>query len=106
MLTLLSLVGLTTAEGDASAAEEDEVREHLEYYLLALAEAEHEGWMNWHLAQGWCFNPKTNKKKKQHDCLIPFSKLSEREKDKDRDTIRHYPDFARKAGMKIVFVDA
>ncbi|MBI5605951.1 MAG: hypothetical protein HY879_21665 [Deltaproteobacteria bacterium] len=105
MLNLLALIGLTLVEGTASAAEEDKVKQHLEYYLLALAEAEHEGWMIWHLEKGWCYNPKRDDEKKQHDCLIPFSKLSDKDKGKDRDTIRHYPDFAREAGMKIVFIE-
>ena len=105
MLALLGLVGLSLAEGTASVAEEDAVRQHLEYYLLALAEAEHEGWMNWHLAQGWCYNPTRNDEKKLHNCLLPFSKLSDKNKGKDVDTIRHYPDFAREAGMKIVFTN-
>ncbi len=105
MLQLLGLVGLSLSEGTASPEEEDAVRQHLEYYLLALAEAEHEGWMNWHLAQGWCYNPKRNDEKKQHDCITPFSKLSDKNKGKDVDTVRHYHEFARKAGMKIVFTN-
>ena len=103
MLQLLGLVGLTLAKGTASAAEEEAVKQHLEYHLTVLAEAEHDGWMNWHLAQGWCYKPVRNDAKKEHNCLIPFSKLMDRDKAKDRDTIRHYPEFARKAGMKIVF---
>jgi hypothetical protein len=34
--------------------------------------------------------------------MLPYAKLPEREKGKDRNTIRHYPDFAARAGYRIV----
>jgi hypothetical protein len=37
--------------------------------------------------------------------MLPYVKLPEREKGKDRNTIRHYPDFAARAGFQIVPVD-
>lgn len=104
MLWLLGLAGLTLAEGAANQSEENEIKQHLEYYMTALAEAEHEGWMKWHLEQGWNYDPIRKDEKKQHNCLVPFSKLQDKDKHKDRESIRHYPEFAREAGMKIVFV--
>ena len=104
MLRLLGLAGLTMVKDQASPLEEETIRQHLEYYLLGLAEAEHEGWMDWFFDQGWQFNPERQDDKKLHDCLIRFSKLNDKNKAKDRDSIRLYPEFAREAKMKIVFI--
>lgn len=102
MLSILGLVGLRLDPGEATAEEERALRDELEYFMEALAEAEHDGWMQWHLAQGWRHGPEKDADKKEHPCLEPFISLPKLETDKDRDTIRHYPDFARTAGMKIV----
>ncbi len=104
MLKLMAIVGLTLEKGIANEEEEKAVRHYLEYYLLALADAEHEEWMKWHFSQGWHYNKDRNNEKKLHPCLLPFSKLTDTDKEKDRNAIRHYPDFARKAGMKIIFL--
>jgi hypothetical protein len=103
MLEILGLVGLRRAKGHASPAEEDLVRTQLEYSLEALAEAEHDGWMAWHFARGWRYGPRRDDQQRLHNCLRPFAELPKREADKDRETIRHYPDFAATAHMKIVF---
>jgi hypothetical protein len=34
--------------------------------------------------------------------MLPYAQLSEREKEKDRSNIRHYPAFAARAGFRIV----
>jgi hypothetical protein len=104
MLRLLGLAGQTLVNSLSDRAEEEKVIQHLEYYLLGLAEAEHEGWMDWYFAQGWQFNPNRQDNKKLHDCLISFSKLNDMNKAKDRNAIRMYPEFAREAGMKIAFI--
>ena len=73
-----------------------------------MAEAEHAGWYDWHIEPGWKRGPKEecektkNPTKKTHHCLIPYSKLSHLERNKDRDSIRHYLEFANAANMKIV----
>jgi hypothetical protein len=102
MATILALAGLGLKTGLASASDEERVRTHLEYSLEALAEAEHDGWMQWHFSQGWRYSQKRNDEKKLHDCLRPYRQLSQLETDKDRDAIRHYPDFAREAEMQMV----
>lgn len=105
MLNSLPLIGLTLTDGQANGKEEESVKQYLEYFLLALSDAEHEGWMEWYFAQGWRYHPVRNDKAKLQNCLLPFLKLSDKDKDKDRSSIRHYPDFAHEAGMKIVFID-
>jgi hypothetical protein len=34
--------------------------------------------------------------------MLPYAELSESEKSKDRNNVRHYPDFAARAGYRIV----
>ena len=55
--------------------------------LEVLAEAEHNGWMVERMLSGWKFSRKKNKPKKFHDCLIPYSQLSDEIKSYDRLTI-------------------
>ena len=76
-----------------------------------LAKMEHDRWMEWHLSQGWQWGEKKDPAKlteepeiKTHPCLIAYAKLNDKERNKDRNSIRHYPDFADAAGMKIVDV--
>jgi len=57
--------------------------------------------MAWHLDQGWQWGPKTDKPKLIHQCLKPYGLLPDVEKNKDRNSVRHYPDFARNANMHI-----
>ena len=102
MLDHLHVVGLDVEPGLGSQAQEQRVRDQLEYVLETLAEAEHNGWMDWHLARGWRWAAKRDDDKQRHPCLKPYLQLPKAEVEKDRDAIRHYPDFARKARMKIV----
>lgn len=112
MARTLSLIGLTLVKGKSTPAERAAVRMRIEYHLELLAQAEHDGWMDWHLDQGWRFgsqkptNPPTKEPNaKTHPCLRPYMKLSDEERNKDRDSVRHYPGFAAAAGMKIVRAD-
>jgi len=53
--------------------------------------------------EGWVYGPPPkDTDKRTHPLLIPYSELPEIEKEKDRRTIRNYPEFARLAGFKIV----
>jgi len=103
MAEILPMAGLHLEEGTATPADEEAVRQHLAYRLDLLAKAEHDGWMDWHLSQGWRRGPKKDPDKCEHPALVPYSKLSEADQNKDRDSIRHYPEFARAAGKKIAF---
>ena len=55
--------------------------------LELLAEAEHNGWMVERMLNGWKFDRKRDDNKQLHDCLIPYSQLSEEIKNYDRWTI-------------------
>ncbi len=101
---ILALVGLRLETGCATPDEQRRVRQHLEYHLELLANAEHQGWMQWHFDNGWTYHPKRDDKQRRHNCLKPFTQLKETDRTKDREQVRHFPDFADKAGFKIVFV--
>ena len=58
--------------------------------LLALteriAENVHEVWAKGRIAEGWVYGEERNDQLKQTPCLIPYSALSESEKEYDRKT--------------------
>ena len=53
--------------------------------------------------EGWTYAPVRDDSKRTHPLLVSYADLVEEEKDKDRQTIRNYPKYARLAGFKIVF---
>jgi hypothetical protein len=104
---ILALISLRLVPGNYAADELRSVRQHIEYHLDLLANAEHQGWMKWYLENGWTYHPdgdtKEQRAKKHHNCLKPFTQLKGEDQAKDREQVRHYPDFAIRAGYKIVF---
>ncbi|HPF87360.1 MAG TPA: RyR domain-containing protein [Candidatus Limiplasma sp.] len=63
---------------------------------------EHDDWMAGKLRFGWRYAPVRNNQNKEHPCLVPWDKLPEAEKDKDRAVALNLPDMAALAGMKII----
>lgn len=70
--------------------------------LEPLAEAEHNGWMAHRSKHGWTWAETRDDAAKHHPSMRGYAQLPEREKDKDRNNIRHYPEFAARAGYRIV----
>ena len=99
---ILALIGLHIVKGLTTPDEEAAITKQLARHLGALAEEEHNGWMANAEAEGWRFAEVRDDDKRLHDCLRPFHELREKDKDKDRETVSHYPDFLRGAGFKIV----
>jgi hypothetical protein len=99
---ILAVVGRRLAQGRASAGEEREVRGLLKNNLELLARMEHDGWQEQKRKDGWTYSPVRNDDLREHDLLIPYDRLPEEQKDKDRQAIRDYPDLARLAGFRIV----
>jgi hypothetical protein len=67
-----------------------------------LAVREHERWMDDYVRAGWVHAPgEKQNRKKTHPSLVPWSQLTENEKEKDRDTIRSLPVFLARAGFQI-----
>ena len=102
----LGMIGLALVPGRATAKEVAHVRLKIEYHLELLAEAEHNGWMTWYLDQGWQWGPTKSEEKKTHPCLKPYALLPDEERNKDRNTVRHYLDFAKEANMSIAIAAA
>ncbi len=85
--------------------------------LELLSEAEHNGWMVERLLQGWKFGRKRDDAHNLHDCLIPYSQLSDKIKTFDQWTIigcspptdkPHeeqfgYVDIVKLVGLRVVF---
>ena len=70
--------------------------------LEELAEGEHDRWMQSKLDDGWTYAPETDKENKLHNCLVPWNKLPEAEKEKDRVLVRGIPVILARAGYAIV----
>jgi hypothetical protein len=66
-----------------------------------LAEMEHERWVKEKSSQGFVYGTSRNERKKIHPCLVPWSKLPEGEKEKDRITVRGIPAFLAKVRFQI-----
>lgn len=65
---------------------------------------EHERWMRERLADGWSYAPKRDDTRKHHPNLLPWQRLSEAVRDKDRDAIRALPAILSDAGFQIIRV--
>jgi hypothetical protein len=105
---VIALAGLELEKADSPAppdavADETTIKEHLEHHLERLAEAEHDGWMDHRLKNGWRYGEKREDTLKLHPAMRPWAELSEKDKDKDRNSVRQYPANAKLAGYRIVF---
>ena len=69
--------------------------------LELMARMEHERWVEEKLREGWRHGPSRDDAKKAHPSLVPWSELSEEEKDKDRNPVRALPGFLAKARFQI-----
>lgn len=81
------------------------VSEFTDKQIEKLAIDEHARWIKEKIEMGWELGfPKDRaerEEKRVNPCLIPYSKLSENEKEKDRDTIRHLIENLNSAGFKV-----
>jgi hypothetical protein len=105
---VLSLAGLQVVlreEGATKEARETsaKIKAHLEHHLEILAEAEHNGWMDHKVENGWKYGEQRVNEMKIHNCLKKYNALDLTDKEKDRDAVRNYPEIVSKAGYTIVF---
>jgi hypothetical protein len=70
--------------------------------LERMAEKEHELWKEFYKECGWEFAEIRNDYAKKHPCYVPYNKLPDNEKDKDREIISRYPIIVEKAGFGIL----
>ena len=101
---LLELAGLYLLPGDAraEAVPAKMVERLLETHLELLAEEEHILWMRQKIQNGWRFAEMRDNEAKLHNCLVPYAKLSTKDKERDRNSVRKFPEMIRLAGFKIV----
>ena len=96
---VLAVAGLTLSNDPAAPTVSDDA---LTAALEPMAEAEHNGWMAQRAQNGWTWGEVRNDGARRHPSMLPYAELSESEKSKDRNNVRHYPDFAARAGYRIV----
>jgi hypothetical protein len=100
---VLAFVGLAVVSKDhPSTMSRTKVLNAIEANMELLAEYEHDGWMEQKYRDGWSHSLVRDDEAKQHPCLVQYATLSEEDKEKDRNAVRHYPDIAELAGYKIV----
>jgi class 3 adenylate cyclase/tetratricopeptide (TPR) repeat protein len=69
--------------------------------LEELGMREHDRWMNERRNRGWTYAPVRDNSRKLHPLLVSWERLSEADKEKDRDVIRNIPDLIERAGLKV-----
>jgi len=73
--------------------------------MECLAEAAHKAWMDGKLRDGWKLGTVIDKPNKIHNCLVPYTQLSEADKESDRDMVRGIPKILAAAGYRIAKVE-
>jgi len=66
-----------------------------------LAEKEHDRWITQKQENGWSYGNTIDKSKKIHKNMVPWNRLTEKDKEKDRIMIRAIPKIVNKAGFII-----
>lgn len=82
-------------DGEAMEALPPEI---IEQYAIM----EHDDWVAGKERFGWKYAPERNDEKHLHDCLLPWTELSEHQREKDRAAARHVIKLSRLAGMKVI----
>lgn len=75
--------------------------EELQQLIEQISKNVHEVWAHNRIEQGWKYGPVRNDALKTHPCLVPYEKLSEEEKDYDRNTCTQTLKLIVKLGFKI-----
>ena len=82
-------------------------------YMERMAIEEHKGWVDTKEKADWQFSKDRNDDKKLHNCIIGWDEektgddgtvviLSDKDKNKDKDAIKNYPDILKEAGFVII----
>lgn len=104
---VLALAGLGIREaGSQSKEEASKILQILERYIDVLAEAEHNGWMEFRLQNGWRYGSDRDEKRRIHSALLPYDQLPNQHQEKDRNSVRHYPDILARAGYVVAELSA
>jgi voltage-gated potassium channel Kch len=77
----------------------DKIANNPEFFEM-LSEMEHRRWMAERLMDGWRYGQIRNNKKKIHPLLVPYERLSESEKQKDKDMLVNIRNLLASPGWK------
>ena len=92
---------VVVTESQPNGPSRADVMRILENEMEFLAEVEHDGWMEQKYRDGWSYGPVRDDSRKMHPCLVQYAAMSEEDKEKDRNAVRHYPDIVELAGFGI-----
>jgi len=79
-----------------------ELPESLHELTELIAENVHEVWAHSRMVQGWTYGEVRDDAEKKHPCLVPYSQLSEEEKNYDRHTALDTLKLVIKLGYDII----
>ncbi len=103
--TKLYLLDLCAAEVKSNTNQEKITNAQYEELLVQkmelLAKIEHQRWNAFHYLNGWKYAPARDDNKKLHNCLTAWESLTEKDKQKDRDTIINIPHILEEGGYQI-----
>jgi hypothetical protein len=74
--------------------------------MESLAEAEHQRWCDERTAQGWTYGPVRDNEKRLHPNLVPWSELTDADKEKDRQMMREISRVLARRGLAFVKDDS
>ena len=97
---MLELAGLYLERGDENQGSDELVHRVIEHYLELLAEAEHDGWLEYRAKNGWTLGERDDARKR-HPNLKSYRELPDAVKKKDRDAVRDYPKILARIGYRI-----
>lgn len=66
-----------------------------------LAIHEHDRWVQGRIDEGWKYGTPRDDRRKRHPLIVPWEKLSEGDRNKDRDPVRQLPEMLDRVGLKI-----
>ena len=83
----------------------NDIREEYEFTadeIENMAIFEHERWCNEKIQNGWAYGEIRDEENKIHPSLVEWEKLSDEEKQKDRNSVVNIPDILNSIGLKVV----
>ena len=95
---VLNVLGLELVQGAGMRADDILITDA---QVEQLAIRQHERYVQERLKNGWTFGPVRDNATRKHPLLIPWEKLDESEKEKDRDTVRNVPKLIALAGFRV-----
>jgi hypothetical protein len=99
---VLALAGLAVVAADSpSTLSRAQVARVIDHNIELLADCEHDGWMEQKYRDGWSHGLVRDDEAKQHPSLVQYADLDQADREKDRNSVRHYPEIVELAGYKI-----